>query len=82
MIKVCFFAELRERIQIAECNVNDFYGSTVKSLLDKLIADHPEWGKIFSEKKILIAVNHAMANVHTSIAAGDEVAFFPPVTGG
>jgi molybdopterin synthase sulfur carrier subunit len=82
MIKVFFFAELRERLQCAECFVTDFYGTTVKSLLEQLIVDHPEWEKIFSEKKILIAVNHAMANVNANIVAGDEVAFFPPVTGG
>jgi molybdopterin synthase sulfur carrier subunit len=33
-------------------------------------------------RAVRVAVNHAMADGDTAIGAGDEVAIFPPVTGG
>lgn len=82
MIKVCFFADLRERLGCAELFINDFTGANVEQLKSLIIHQNPQWEKIFSEKKLLVAVNHAMSNNGTPIAEGDEVAFFPPVTGG
>lgn len=82
MIKVCFFADLRERLGCDELLMQDFSGENVDQLKFLIIKQHPQWEKIFSEKKLLIAVNHAMASNNTTITAGDEVAFFPPVTGG
>jgi molybdopterin synthase sulfur carrier subunit len=39
--------------------------------------------KAFTEKALVrIAVNHDMVQPAARIQAGDEVAFFPPVTGG
>ncbi len=82
MIKVCFFADLRERLGCSELSVDDFTGQNVDQLKTFIIQNNPQWEKYFSEKKLLIAVNHSMANNDTTVAAGDEVAFFPPVTGG
>lgn len=82
MIKICFFADLRERLGCAELFMKDFSGENVAHLKWLIIQKHPQWEKIFLEKKLLIAVNHAMANNNTTITDGDEIAFFPPVTGG
>lgn len=82
MIRVCFFADLRERLGCSELFMQDFSGENVGQLKLLIIKQHPQWENIFLGKKLLIAVNHAMANNNTAIAAGDEVAFFPPVTGG
>ncbi|WP_062065098.1 MoaD/ThiS family protein [Cellvibrio sp. OA-2007] len=82
MIKVCFFADLRERLGCADMLVEHFSGENIAQLKDFIVKQHPQWEKIFLEKKLLIAVNHAMANNNSAIVAGDEVAFFPPVTGG
>ena len=38
--------------------------------------------ELAAAKPVRIAVNQNMANVNTAIGAGDEIAFFPPVTGG
>jgi len=39
-------------------------------------------GEFLSDTKLLVAVNHGMADAGTAVKDGDEVAFFPPVTGG
>jgi molybdopterin synthase sulfur carrier subunit len=36
----------------------------------------------FLDRRLLSAVNQEMANGQTPVRDGDEVAFFPPVTGG
>lgn len=82
MIKVCFFADLRERLGCADMLVDDFSGENIAQLKAFIVKQNPQWEKIFLEKKLLIAVNHAMANNSSAVVAGDEVAFFPPVTGG
>lgn len=82
MIKVCFFAELRERLGCGEVEISEFSGNSVALLKQHIICHYPHWEKILTEKKLLVAVNHAMANNNTAVTTGDEVAFFPPVTGG
>jgi molybdopterin synthase sulfur carrier subunit len=42
--------------------------------------DH--WALELNRDNVLVAVNQALAERHQNIVAGDEVAFFPPVTGG
>jgi len=82
MIRVCFFAELRERLACEQLELEEFHGYNVNEVLVALINLYPQWQPILAEKKWLVAVNQAMANMHTSVSDNDEVAFFPPVTGG
>lgn len=82
MIKVLFFARLREQLGCDQLLVANFTGTTVKELLHHLQRQHPEWADIFAQQKVLSAVNQAMTTSETRIRANDEVAFFPQVTGG
>ena len=82
MIKVLFFAELRERLGESEVLIKDFIGTTVTDVLRELEQLNPRWHAILSEQKILIAVNHTMSGLSAPVKLGDEIAFFPPVTGG
>lgn len=82
MIHVCFFAELRERLQCAQLDMEFFNGDKVGDLVDELLRVHPHWHGVLSEKKWLIAVNQVMASMQTPVTDNDEIAFFPPVTGG
>lgn len=84
MITVLYFARLRESFgqgseQIAlPANVRDLEG--LRSLL---IARGGAWkDELGHDKRVRAAVNQAMASGDSPIADGDEVAFFPPVTGG
>jgi molybdopterin synthase sulfur carrier subunit len=56
---------------------------TVGELRTLLAARGPVWsGELAPGRAVRIAVNHSLAEGSVPLAAGDEVAFFPPVTGG
>lgn len=84
MLEVLFFARLREQLGVAHLQVpfSDAV-ATVAGLQDQLIAEHGElWGQVLQAENVLRAVNQDMVSLDCKLAAGDEVAFFPPVTGG
>lgn len=80
MIKVLFFANLKETLGCERLEVDGL--STVAELRAKLGERSEQWASVLSCGSTLVAVNQAMANEQTAINDGDEVAFFPPVTGG
>jgi molybdopterin synthase sulfur carrier subunit len=48
-----------------------------------LVAKGQPWSMALASDQVLrIAVNHQIVDASQVVAAGDEVAFFPPVTGG
>lgn len=82
MIRVLYFASLRERLGSAEETLQDFPG-TLAGLRTLLAARGDAWGEVFAdEQRVLAAVNQEMAPADRALKAGDEVGFFPPVTGG
>lgn len=82
MIKLLFFAELRERLGESEMVMMDFSGSTVADVVNDIKQLNPRWYNILTEQKVLVAINHTMSGLSGAVGSGDEVAFFPPVTGG
>lgn len=75
-VKVRFFASLRDKVGRAD---------------DKVSFDQDEvtvadvWGQVTDmplSESILVAVNMEYTDAGHKVQAGDEVAFFPPVTGG
>jgi molybdopterin synthase sulfur carrier subunit len=83
-VKVLFFAGLREQLGASAEDIELPAGvSTVGALRTHLTKRGGAWEKVFSDKKLVrIAVNQEMAEPASAIKPGDEVAFFPPVTGG
>ena len=83
-VKVLFFAGLREQLGTAGEEVELPGGvSTVAGLRAHLRARGGNFEKVLSEKALVrAAVNQDMVQPTSAIKAGDEVAFFPPVTGG
>jgi molybdopterin synthase sulfur carrier subunit len=84
MIDIYYFASIRESLGLAqEQMVVDAEITTVLSVINALIARHGErWDGVLRQSKVLMAVNKTVARPDTAIKDGDEVAFFPPVTGG
>ncbi len=79
-LKILYFAGLRESIGTATESIELPVGvASVGALRDWLGARHPE---LLSTKNLRAAVNQRMAGPEAPVADGDEVAFFPPVTGG
>jgi molybdopterin synthase sulfur carrier subunit len=84
VIRVCYFASLREQVGLPEeplelpADVADVAG-----LRARLRARGGVWADALAESRpVLCAVNQVMARPDQPVADGDEVAFFPPVTGG
>lgn len=83
MITVLYFAGLRERLGTARESIDLPAGvTTVAQLCDHLAARGESWQALVQTRNLRSAVNQAMAAADTPVQAGDEVAFFPPVTGG
>ncbi|MCL2524535.1 MAG: molybdopterin converting factor subunit 1 [Betaproteobacteria bacterium] len=80
-VKVLYFAGLREALGCADERLELPAGvATVGQLRDWLVSQGR--GKLASAKNLRCAVNQDMAGFEAAVADGDEIAFFPPVTGG
>ena len=76
VIHIKYFASLRERVGRAEQDVDPSMAATVEELW-ALVAGHERL-----PDGVLAAVNLEYADPTTQVYDEDEVAFFPPVTGG
>ncbi len=83
-LKLLFFAALREQLGVADESIDLPEGvTTVEALRSHLTQRGEAWRQALAAGRALrVAVNQDMATPTTSIKAGDEIAFFPPVTGG
>jgi len=84
MIEVRFFASLREELACEhEMLEVEAAGETVAELRARLCQRGGRWATALApERAVLAAVNQELAPSHRMLTDGDEVAFFPPVTGG
>ena len=71
-------------IQSSDIKSSDIKKSaiTVSALKAHLVELHPTWLPHFENTTLLSAINQSMVSDTAVINQGDEVAFFPPVTGG
>lgn len=82
-VKILYFASLREALGRSEESLELPTGmTTVGQLRDFLCARGEDWQALAPGKSVRAAVNQDLAQASAPIKAGDEVAFFPPVTGG
>ncbi len=83
-LRVLYFAWLRERVGCAEESVAPpSEVATVAALIAWLRARDAGHAAAFEHAALVrCAVNQSFAGPDTALAPGDEVAFFPPVTGG
>ena len=84
MVNLLFFAGLREALGVSREALTLPTGvSSIATLREHLRARGGAWAEQFAAPRNLrAAVNQDMAGPETPVADGDEVAFFPPVTGG
>jgi molybdopterin synthase sulfur carrier subunit len=82
-VRVLYFASLREKLGSAAETLELAEAASVADLLALLRARGGVWAEALAEgRPVRAARNQDMAKLATVLAAGDEVAFFPPVTGG
>jgi sulfur-carrier protein len=83
-VRVLFFASLREQLGVASEELEVPAGvATVSDLRAYLRGRGGAYEKAFADKSLVrAALNQDMVQPGAPLRAGDEVAFFPPVTGG
>ena len=83
MVKTLYFAGLREALGVAgeEIALPPTVGD-VAALRAHLAARGEPWAALATTRNLRAAVNQRMAAESAAVRDGDEVAFFPPVTGG
>ncbi|POY45385.1 molybdopterin synthase sulfur carrier subunit [Avibacterium gallinarum] len=81
MIKVLFFAQTRELIGVDEIEISGQFANA-EVLRQHLSAKGDKWALALDKEKLLVAINQTLASLESAVQNGDEIAFFPPVTGG
>jgi molybdopterin synthase sulfur carrier subunit len=81
IIKVLFFARLKEQLGENTMSVELPADSDTNVLKQHLLAKGEQW-KVLNDEAILMALNQQHLSQIAMLSDGDEVAFFPPVTGG
>jgi molybdopterin synthase sulfur carrier subunit len=83
-VRILYFASIREKLGRDSEEIDLPAGvASIAALRTHLRARGGAWADALAEPKLLrTAVNQDMVPPAASIKAGDEVAFFPPVTGG
>lgn len=82
-INQLYFASLKEQLGVANEKLD--LPNSVRCIADLKcwIIDQDETrAAIWETQNLLVSVNQNMAKADTVIADGDEIAWFPPVTGG
>jgi molybdopterin synthase sulfur carrier subunit len=75
-VKVLFFASLRERLGVGQVMLDTPTALSVQEVWQR------SSGEASLPANVLVSVNHEYASADALVQPGDEVAFFPPVTGG
>jgi molybdopterin synthase sulfur carrier subunit len=84
MIRVLFFARVREQL---DCATLEMPWSEAVCDLDGLqeqlcVQCGDAWRGVLTQENMIRAVNQVVVPGNSTLRDGDEVAFFPPVTGG
>ncbi|MDE1464370.1 molybdopterin converting factor subunit 1 [Spartinivicinus poritis] len=81
MIKVLFFGRLREQLAVDSIDLNDDVES-LSVMIEQLKQRGDNWQQALSNPNLKAAINQTMMPFNSAVKDGDEVALFPPVTGG
>ena len=84
MITIKYFARLSDSLGIrSEKLAHHSQINTAEDVIQQLVERGGIWQDEFcGDHKILLAINQQMSERQATVADGDEIAFFPPVTGG
>ena len=80
-LNILFFASVKEALD-SSSEIFDGDVKTVNDLIEQLSTRGNNWRTTLQQDSILVAVNQTVSDVNTQLNDGDEIAFFPPVTGG
>jgi len=81
-IKVLYFARFREALGCASETIKLDQSCRLSELKASILERGPTWQQTLGVGNVLIAVNQELVQQDVLLNPGDELAFFPPVTGG
>jgi molybdopterin converting factor subunit 1 len=83
-MKVRFFARLREALGAPELELSSSERPADVAALRRWLrqCEHPALAEAMTDPNVICAVNQHVATDDQPLQEGDEVAFYPPVTGG
>lgn len=83
MLKVVFFASLKEQLGVDALSLKQpDKVKDVAGLVTFLVTENPNWRGVLDAPNIRTALNHEVCDSDAQLKGDEEVAFFPPVTGG
>lgn len=78
-VKILFFGRLAESVGIRQAKISiEGNDTAIASIQQQLVNEHPS----LDDPSIRVALNHTLVNGEVTVNDGDELAFFPPVSGG
>ncbi len=82
-MKLVYFARIREQLGCDEEELALPLGvATLAELIDWLAQRGETWRNVLTAPDLICALNQEVAGREAALSDNDEVAFFPPVTGG
>lgn len=81
-VKIKFFASFREKTGMDEMDLDIRGQITVAQVIDDLARSLGVVKEFFKSGAVVIAVNREVAKPELIVKDGDEIAIFPPVSGG
>jgi sulfur-carrier protein len=84
VLRIVFFARVREQLGCERLELEWTEALGTLASLEQFLIDQngPLWAQVLAEENLIRAVNHSVVDTDVSLSSGDEVAFYPPVTGG
>jgi len=82
MIRICFFSKIKEELSLDFFDLDIKTPCTVSEIRNSLISEFNDHKDLFSIDYSICAVNQELSDEKKCVESNDEVAFFPPVTGG
>ena len=82
MAKILYFARLGEQLKTSSEELSLSGINSVRQLVDHLQDRGEPWNSELENGRLLVAINQEMSDFDSAVSDSDEIAFFPPVTGG
>lgn len=82
MIHISYFARYRELLGLGEEQLDWEPAITTIELLRQFLVRRGDAWQVLAESNLMCARNQELVSPTEPLADGDEIAFFPPVTGG
>jgi molybdopterin synthase catalytic subunit/molybdopterin synthase sulfur carrier subunit len=79
-VRVQFYAQLRDLVEIRELDIDVAEGSTIRDLLEQVYAQQPKLRP--HDKSILIGAGVEFVDRNYRLKPGEEISVMPPVQGG